>query len=73
MLLLNVESQGQRDVCKIAKGKGQEAAEIKRKNIYTATEDEHCHQLPWPHVGSGDGLEFRQDLEVLIQSRGGTM
>lgn len=33
MLLLNAESQGQRDVCKIAKGKGQEAAEIK-KHLY---------------------------------------
>lgn len=42
----NAESQGQGtvlegDVCKIAKRKGQEAAEI--KDIYPATEDECCH------------------------------
>lgn len=29
--------------------------------------------ISWPHIGSADGLEFGQDLEVLIQSRGGTM
>lgn len=41
ILLLNAESQGQktvlqRDICKIAKGKGQEAAEI--KDIYIETD-----------------------------------
>ena len=69
ILLLNAESQGQRtalkrDVCKITKRKGQETAEI--KDIYTATEDEHCRWLSWPHIGSGDGLESDQDLKSLF-------
>lgn len=73
ILLLNAESQGQRtalqkDVCKIAKRKGQEAAEIKDIYVETDWEDEHCHWLSWPHIGSGDGPEFGQDLEVPYSS-----